>query len=176
MICHKLSSLNPYFCRGKWDAGPNQFKPGRPELRSQLAALPAISKSTELPPSGQPPSFRRLCLVNLTACRAVRCVLAFAFLVVIPEGDLLLPLAFPQSHKIGASPKVSIHHLALDANPSTFYSLPIFDLLAPPANPVAFIKRTICAATLPRANSSKLSRLFGPAVNPASPDGGQHTT
>ena len=47
MICHKLSSLNPYVGRGKWGAG---YRPAD----TQPAALPASSKSTELPPNGQP--------------------------------------------------------------------------------------------------------------------------
>src|SRR5882757_7636447 len=34
MICHKLSSLNPYICRGKWDAGPKLAMLNRSELQS----------------------------------------------------------------------------------------------------------------------------------------------
>jgi hypothetical protein len=44
---------------------------------------------------------------------------------------------------------VTIHHLPLDANSYTFYSLPIFGTLAPLANPAAVTKRTLCAATKP---------------------------
>ena len=74
------------------------------------------------------------------------------------------------------SPLVTIHHLPLDANPSTFYSLRIFDTLAPLANPVAVTKRTFSAATNPRFHLIQSPESFGPAVNPVPPDGGQHTT
>ena len=64
-------------------------------------------------------------------------------------------------------PPVTIHHLPLDATRPSFYSLPIFDLLAPPANPVASVKRTICAATysLYPLIQYLLYLLVGPEVN-----------
>ena len=80
------------------------------------------------------------------------------------------------SDHAGVPPYVTIHHFPLDANPSTFYSLRIFDALAPLANPVAVPKRTLCAATNTLFPLIQSPESFGPAVNPASPDGGQHTT
>ena len=73
-------------------------------------------------------------------------------------------------------PLVTIHHLALDANPSSFYSLRIFDALAHLANPLAVTKRTPCAATKPWSHLIQFPESYGRAFNPASPDGGQHTT
>jgi hypothetical protein len=68
------------------------------------------------------------------------------------------------------------NHLALDANLSAFYSLPIFDTLAPLAIPVAIEKRTFCAATNRPFYPIQSIESFGPAFNPVPPDGGQHTT
>jgi hypothetical protein len=73
------------------------------------------------------------------------------------------------------SPSVTIHHFALDANPTTFYSLPIFDALATLAIPVAVPKRTLRAATFSPSHLIQYSQTFGP-FNPATPDGGQLTT
>ena len=89
---------------------------------------------------------------------------------------LSLRKSCPEVNRRPVSPKTSIHHLALDAISSTFYSLPIFDALAPPAIPVAVTKRTLCAATNRPLQLIEYSQPFGPAVNPASSDGGQHTT
>jgi hypothetical protein len=66
--------------------------------------------------------------------------------------------------------------LALDATLSTFYSLPIFDELALPAIPIAVITRTPCAATNLLSHLIEYSQSSGLERNPASPDGGQHTT
>ena len=84
-----------------------------------------------------------------------------------------------QSHGIGVppdSPSVTIHHLPLDVDPSAFYSLRIFDALAPLANPVAVSKRTLCAATNPRFHLIQSPESFCSVFNPVPPDGGQHTT
>jgi hypothetical protein len=107
-------------------------KASRLVFQSQPAALPAMSKFTEVKRSGQ---------------------LIFAVL-----------------------PAISIHHLVLDGHLSTFYSLPIFDELAPSAIPIAVLERTPCAATYCPSHFIQSPELTGQARNPASPDGGQHTT
>jgi hypothetical protein len=58
-------------------------------------------------------------------------------------------------------PPVTIHEFPLDGNPCSFYSVPIFDTLAPLANPVAVPRRTICAATNPRSHFIQSLRSFG---------------
>jgi hypothetical protein len=80
------------------------------------------------------------------------------------------------SDHAGVPPYVTIHHLPLDANPCTFYSLPIFDALAPLAISIAVTKRTLCAATKPWPHLIQSPESLYPAVNPVPPDGGQHTT
>jgi hypothetical protein len=104
----------------------------------------------------------------------------FAFLVLIPPKKIRRRLPKPQPTQTTrpkpCSPSVTIHHLPLDANPSTFYSLRIFDTLAPLANSIAVTKRTLCAATNPRPHLIQSPESFCSAVNPVPPDGGQHTT
>ncbi len=96
------------------------------------AAIPAISKSTELRLSGQPFDSPRLS----------------QFII------------FP-----------------LDANSITFYSLPIFDALAGSANPVVLLRRNSLRRHPMPALPHPKNQSFDPVVyNPASPDGGQHTT
>jgi hypothetical protein len=56
---------------------------------------------------------------------------------------------------------VTIHEFPLDGNPCSFYSVRIFDALAPLANSVAVPKRTICAATNPRLQFIQSPRLLG---------------
>jgi len=157
-------------CRPK-PAVLNKPSPTR-NFQSRPTAIPAISKSTELQPPGQP---------------VFAVAVAWSF-VCHPVRDLLLPLPFKLSSRMAnpkpapttrpkpCSPSVTIHHLPLDANPSTFYSLRIFDTLAPLANPVAVTKRTFSAATNPRFHLIQSPESFGSAVNPVPPDGGQHTT
>jgi hypothetical protein len=170
--------------------------------QSRPAAIPAISKSTELQPQGQPASavsssrFHAAVFVFAVVVVAVACSFvchpvrdlrlplplhALAFLLFIPEGDLPLPLKNPSplltTRPSTASPHPSQFIISpLDANPGTVYSLPIFDALAPLANPVAVLRRTISAATSPRFQFIQSPESFAAAFNPVPPDGGQHTT
>ena len=143
MICHKLSSLNPYICRGKWDAG----------LTSQSSARPILQ-------SVRPHSLQYLSLRN--SSRQVNHRLSRSPVKYYPA----LPRLRPDS------PPVTIHNLALDAKPSTFYSLPIFDALAPPANPVPVKKAHPLRCNQSPASSHPIPPVVV-ALNPASPDGGQ---
>jgi hypothetical protein len=89
------------------------------------------------------------------------------------QEDVSAPVLNPrQSHGIWRA--ITIHHLPLDANPSAFYSLPIFNALATSANSLPVTKRTQSAATYSLSQLIQYM-LVGPA-NPATPDGGQHTT
>jgi hypothetical protein len=146
MICHKLSSLNPYMCRGKWGAGRRSDT--RP-AKSQRATLPATSKSTELQANGQPGKYP------------------------IFVTNAMILSRFPQPKRR--------YHLALDAKLTTFYSLPIFDTrLAPPAIPVVVRERSHRAVrrSQPQQPLPHLPCLIKQQqlLNPASSDGGQHTT
>ena len=154
MICHKLSSLNPYICRGKWDAG----------------SRPADSVSSH----GLPHSLQYLSLRNSSPL-----VNHFS-----PENHLPQPSRKHPIHNrhgchdpIPAPHSKSIHHLPLDADQPTFYSSPIFDTrLALPAIPVAVKGRSQCATSQCPLYPSKTPKSIGHAINPAPPDGGQHTT
>jgi hypothetical protein len=72
-------------------------------------------------------------------------------------------------------PHVTIHHLPLDANFYSFYSLPIFGTLAPLANPVAVKKAHPLRCNQSPVSIHPISRVVR-QFNPASSDGGQHTT
>ena len=89
--------------------------------------------------------------------------------------DLPWVRSFGSDHA-GVPLYVTIHHFPLDANPSTFYSLRIFDALAPLANPVAVPKRTLCAATDTLFPLIQSPESYCRVFNPVPPDGGQHTT
>jgi hypothetical protein len=220
-------------------SGTQQAQPDL-KLQSRPTAIPAISKSTELQPQGQPsfvfgqsfPPFRTTpkmtprddTVISTEAAHAFvspaveksasrpRCLPAdaspssffLASLGVIPEWCLPMPMpmpvpclssrqgsavavAFKLSSRMAnpkaaqapdpnpAPPSVTIHHLPLDANPFTFYSLRIFHTLAPLANPIAVTKRTLRAATNPRPHLIQSPESFCSAVNPVPPDGGQHS-
>ena len=151
MICHKLSSLNPHICR---ENGMQDRKVQIRHLASHgLPKLPAISKFTELRPSGQP------CLGQNTPISNERCN---------PT----------RSHPtIPPAPFKSIHicHLTPTLPRSTLQ--PIFDTsLALPAIPVAVKGRSQCATSQCPLIPYKTPKSTGQALNPASPDGGQHTT
>jgi hypothetical protein len=82
-----------------------------------------------------------------------------------------------QHDPIAIRQRLSINNLPLDANRSTFYSLPIYDTsLALPAIPVAVKGRSQCATSQCPLIPYKTPKPTGQALNPASPDGGQHTT
>ena len=154
-----------------------------------------MEKSASLPrslPSQRPAFIFCTCLSgcdpsnSIFRCRHVAVACSF---VCHPVRDLLLllPLSFKLSSRKAkpqptqttrpkpCSPSVTIHHLPLDANPDTFYSLRIFDTLAPLANPIAVTKRTLCAATKPRPHLIQSSESFCLVFNPVPPDGGQHS-
>src|SRR5271170_2362138 len=134
-----------------------RLKASRLCFQSRPAALPAISKSTETQPSGQPSSPRKCCLYPTKSIKFSENILA------------------QRSHL--ASPSTSIHHLPLDAISLTFYSLPIFDTrLAPFAIPVAVKRRSQCATSQCPLIPSKTPKSTGHVPNPAPPDGGQHST
>src|SRR5205807_5903546 len=108
---------------------------------------------------------------------------AFALLLLLLPLLLSLPLLPSSSTPPPTTPDprqlpppVTIHQYPLDANPSPFYSVRIFDTLAPPANPVAVPRRTICAATKAPPHFIQSAELLSKVFNPVPPDGGQHTT
>jgi hypothetical protein len=133
-----------------------RLKASRLCFQSRPAALPAISKSTETQPSGQPSFTRKYGFYPTKSIQSLEKMLV------------------PRSHL--ASPSKSIHHLPLDAIFTTFYSLPIFDTrLAPFAIPVAVKGRSQCATSQCPLIPPKTPKSTGHARNPAPPDGGQHT-
>lgn len=140
MICHKLSSLNPYFGRGKWGAGQ-----GRP-IHSLPHSLQVLSLREPRPTVNTQSLHRR-----------------------------------QHGHFRPSIPQLAaILHLPLDAARGTFYSVPIFGTrLAPLAIPVAVSSRKKRAAHRLQSQqpvSPLLCLIKRAVVNPASPDGGQHTT
>ena len=166
-------------------SGAQQAQPDL-KLQSRPTAIPAISKSTELQPPGQPVfavavAWSFVChpvrdlLLPLLCCCLSGCHPRRGSAVPVPS-PIPNPQLTPTTRPKLCSPSVTIYHLPFDANPSTFYSLRIFDTLAPLANPVAVTKRTFSAATNPRFHLIQSPESFGPAVNPVPPDGGQHTT
>jgi hypothetical protein len=170
-------------CRPK-PAVLNKPSPTR-NFQSRPTAIPAISKSTELQPPGQPVfAVAVACSFLFVIPSGICCCRCFCLSGCHPRRGSAVPVPSPTpkpqltptTRPKPCSPSVTIHHLPLDANPSTFYSLRIFDTLAPLANPVAVTKRTLCAATNPRFHLIQSPESFGSAVNPVPPDGGQHTT
>ncbi len=133
------------------------------------------------------PLFCRCLFFCLSSRQGSAVVVAVAVAFPGVKGDLLSPLPQHKSKAVPTQsarqppdpaqlpPLVTIHHFPLDANPSTFYSLRIFDTLAPLANPIAVTKRTLCAATNPRPHLIQSPESFCSAVNPVPSDGGQHS-
>jgi hypothetical protein len=197
MICHTLSSLNPYCCRGKWDAGQGSTSNSLEQRKkSPPQSLQYLSLRNSSPKVNQLPSFNYHSPKGIASARFLLLPLPLPFCLSSRQGSAVAvacscsylsdshprresafrtpPLTPPTQHSF--PPPVTIHHFPLDAILSTFYSLRIFDTLAPLANPVAVTKRTFRAATNPWFHLIQSPESFGPAVNPASPDGGQHTT
>jgi hypothetical protein len=92
-----------------------------------------------------------------------------------PQRGIGFSTQVPTTRPTAASPSVTIHQFPLDVTPSSFYSLRIFDTLAPLANPVAVPRRTFCAATNPWFHLIQSPESFCSAVNPVPSDGGQHS-
>jgi hypothetical protein len=182
-------------------SGAQQAQPDL-NLQSCLCRTPAISKSTELQPQGQPSfvvgqpfllpgrhprttpqddtpsrhrhfdqSGSRICeppsgVIRVSTSTFNQQTPGLVFCLSwssIPKGNPLSPsqTSACTSHPTQTrSPSITIHHLPLDASPSTFYSLRIFDALAHLANPIAVTKRTLCAATNPRPHLIQSPELF----------------
>ena len=73
-------------------------------------------------------------------------------------------------------PPVTIHQFPLDGNPCSFYSVRIFDTLAPLANPVAVPKAHHLRCNQSPVTFHPISQIVRYVFNPVPPDGGQHTT
>ncbi len=120
MICHKLSSLNPYICRGKWDAGqglPDFDIPVRlPQSLQYLSLRNSSPKVNQLLRFGclprrdlSLPLFCRCLFFCLSSRQGSAVVVAVAVAFPGVKGDLLSPLPHYINPK-PSQPKARANH------------------------------------------------------------------
>ena len=165
---------------------PRPASQGPPQSLQYLSLRNSSPKVNRLLPFRHHPPTRPFSVFAVAVAVSVAVAVACSF-VCHPVRDLRLrlplplplknpsPLPTPDPAQLSPHPSQFIIS-PLDANPGTVYSLPIFDALAPLANPVAVPRRAIGAATSPRFQFIQSPESFAAAFNPVPPDGGQHTT